>query len=199
MGEAASRAQGKKPSNAALGVWFKDFYYGFKDEFLNLFHYEDIIYFKIAFRFRPDDALADEDSAKIFTTCIRPLILPTGIAAGRTQTPSYEFYHPSTYARQLGFGQVPIDLCLASQIKARETVSCALEYNRITRLDDSITLGDLIGYVPHYSCTKPFMSWWAEWKQHLFSGRSSPLLAPLSLPESDTEITWLEVFSNSTP
>lgn len=189
MGEAASRVKGLKLSNALLGQCFKVFYYGFREDLINWFPYEDLADFDIPCNFHPGEALATEISMKIFTTCIRPLLLPTGFAAGRIQTPSYEFYHPSVYARQLGFGQVPMSLYFASRIKPREALGSPLEYDQIQQLANAIEPMGFTEYFPHYSCTQLFILWWAEWKEHLFSCRSSTLLAPLSLPGSDTEVS----------
>jgi hypothetical protein len=51
--------------------------------------------------------------------------------SGKNIHTTYEFYNPSTLARQLAFGQLPIRLCYAVVVKPRETIATGLEWIRI--------------------------------------------------------------------
>lgn len=66
---------------------------------------------------------------------------PTFFAGKNHQT--YEFYHPSVHARQLGFGQVPIRLHFADLVKPRDMVPTNIVYNQLKSLSPSLESIDL--------------------------------------------------------
>lgn len=189
LGEATAVVPGRKLSDAALADWFKAFYYGFARDSSTWFAYEDLSDFEVPFSFRPDTPLADAISAQMFIKFIKPCLLPTGIASGRSQHPSYEFYNPSACARQLGLGQLPIGLFYADKLRAREPVRSVLDFDRIMQLADNIPIGDFADLDLAHFNTRLFSTWWREWKKHLFCIKSSTYLAQLDLPPSDSEVS----------
>uniref|UniRef100_A0A0D9VX07 Uncharacterized protein n=1 Tax=Leersia perrieri TaxID=77586 RepID=A0A0D9VX07_9ORYZ len=53
----------------------------------------------------PHDVLDTQVCKENFLVCVRPCLLPSGISLGcKSKNTTYEFYHPSVTARQLGLG-----------------------------------------------------------------------------------------------
>ena len=76
------------------------------------------------------------------------IITPRAIAvnffgSGKTSNLTYEFYNPSTLARQLAFGQLPIALCYADVVKLREIITSGLEWIRIAQLPPIADTSDI--------------------------------------------------------
>jgi len=97
-------------------------------------------------------------------------ILVNSFGSGMNTNPIYEFYNPSTLARQLAFGQLQIRLCYADVVKPRETITCGLEWIRIAQLQPNAdtTDIDLSAWVPALFITQLYKHRWEEWKEHLF-------------------------------
>ena len=168
MGEAASAVRGDRLSDELLTSWFRSLYIGFNSENTVRFPYQDMSDFEIPFTFRPDAPMADALSSQIFEACIRPCLLPVGIGSGRTHRPSYEFYHPSVGARQMGLGQLPIGLYFINKIRARQPIEGALAFDRVMRLGEDLPLGTCPDIFLTPSSSRLFTQWWGEWKKHLF-------------------------------
>ena len=68
---------------------------------------------------------------------------------GKASNVTYEFYNPSTLARQLAFDQLPIALRYAYVIKPRETITNHLEWISVAQLPPNAdTDVDLSAWVP---------------------------------------------------
>ena len=159
---------GNKQTPSEVADFFRSFYYGFREKFTIWFAYkDDDSIFELPVSFRFDTASSDDREKILFEAMIKPCILPANFF-GKNQSATYEFYHPSVAARQLGFGQLPIGLYFADIIKPREIIPEALHYDRLKNLDpDSSTVDfDSWSIIPF---TSPlFTVWWAEWNHHLF-------------------------------
>ena len=86
--------------------FFKCFYNGFSEESAIWFAYHDNDSYENPFKFQFTAWKDDEYATNSMKEIISPRILPANFTSGR-DTPTFEFYHPSVAARQLGFGQVP--------------------------------------------------------------------------------------------
>jgi hypothetical protein len=100
--------------------WFKSFYNGFKGDAAIWYAYEGHegcferpLLFQLEKVCDPND-----NSKKTFQVAYNPCFLPTNFSSAKNRPYSYEFYHPSVSACQLGFGQLPIHLLFAYQIKS---------------------------------------------------------------------------------
>jgi hypothetical protein len=121
-GEAALVYPGVKPSIEGFKTWFDIFYNN--DAADVLFAYDAYTEFDL-----PMDLdlskLNDEEDLLLrgnYLAAISPCVLPTGVSQGRKSF-SYEFYHPTLVARQLGLGQLPISLPLLKVVDSRCEVS----------------------------------------------------------------------------
>ena len=191
LGEAAIVAPGHRLTDQSLADWFRHFYIGFASEAQVWFAYGEADNFEIPFKFRPDSPLADDDSKLHLVAFILPRLLFVGVAPGRAQHLSYEFYNPSVCARQLGFGQLPIGLFFIDKLQAREPVASGLEYIKINGLTAQLPIGDLEDFSHSPFCTRLFFSWWNEWRLHIFNSRCSSFLTPLVLPDVPEEVNQL--------
>ena len=191
LGEAALVTPGHRLTDKSLADWFRHFYVGFPSEDRIWFAYEGIVDFEIPFKFRPDNPLADADSKAYLAAFILPRLLFVGVAPGRAQHLSYEFYNPSVCARQLGFGQLPIGLYFIDKLRAREPVVSNLEYIKINGLADPLPIGELEDFTHSPFCTRLFFTWWGEWRLHLFNSRCSDFFTPLVLPDASEEVIRL--------
>jgi hypothetical protein len=149
--------------------FFKSVYNGFKEDATiwnayeeNMNHFERPLLFKLDQVCNPEDA-----SKKNFQIAYTPCILPTNFSSAKNRPYSYEFYHPSVSARQLGFGQLSIHLFFADRIQHRNILSSALEYSRIKALTDVLTDVDLTEWAPSLFHSSQYKSWWLEWKLHI--------------------------------
>ena len=98
---------------------------------------------------------------------ISPRILPANFTSGK-EAPTFEFYNPSTAARQLGLGQVPPLPFFAVKVQFREAINNALSYDRLKNLEPNIDMTLLADWQITSFTTIPFTQWWSEWKEHLF-------------------------------
>ena len=81
--------------------------------------------------FHPFDDALNKDT-DLMMAIITPRAIPVNTFGSRkNSSPTYEFYNPSTLARQLAFGQLSISLCYAVVVKPRETITSGLEWIRI--------------------------------------------------------------------
>ena len=78
--------------------------------------------------FHPFDNTLNKDN-DLMMAIIPPRAIPVNtFGSGKNTNPTYEFYNPSTLARQLAFGQLLIGLCYADVVKPRETITSLLEW-----------------------------------------------------------------------
>jgi len=101
---------------------------------------------------------------------ITPRVIPVNFfGSGKASNLTYEFYNPSTLARQLAFDQLRIALCYADVVKPRETITSNLEWIRIAQLPPNTNTDvDLSAWIPALFITQAYKQWWEEWKEHLF-------------------------------
>jgi len=89
-----------------------------------------------------DDALHKDTD--LMMAIITPRAIPVNtFDSGKNSNPTYEFYNPSTLARQLAFGQLRIGLCYADVVKPRETITNGLEWIRIAQLHPNADTSDI--------------------------------------------------------
>ena len=70
--------------------------------------------------FHPANDALNKDN-NVTMAIITPRAIPVSNFGSRKNTnTTYEFHNPSTIARQLAFGQLPIKLCYADVVKPRE-------------------------------------------------------------------------------
>jgi hypothetical protein len=90
------------------------------------------------FRFDEINSEKYDKSREVFSTAISPCILPVGIHQGKNIQISYEFYHPTSAARQLGIGQLPISLFFADKIQSWGEITSALMMDRLLTYQDHL-------------------------------------------------------------
>ena len=123
--------------------FIKCFYNGFADESIIWFAYHVKNHnYENPVKLQLDNWKDDEDATKSLKEAIAPWILPANFTLGRGQ-PSYEFYHPSATARELGFGQLPIHLFFADKVWARDTVKSTLNYSHLKDREPDLSTIDL--------------------------------------------------------
>jgi hypothetical protein len=89
-----------------------------------------------------DDTLNKDDD--LMMAIITPRAIPVNnFGTVKNTNTTYEFYNPSTLARQLAFGQLPIKLCYADVVKPRETITICLEWIRIAPLQPNVDTIDV--------------------------------------------------------
>nr|BAD08046.1 aminotransferase-like [Oryza sativa Japonica Group] len=160
---------GAKLSAELLKDWFCSFYEGLQKDARVWFLYEDSADLELPLHFRFEDINHEryQTSREVFIAAISPCILPVGIHQGRNIQVSYEFYHPTSSARQLGFGQLPIGLFFADKIQCRGEISSTLMMDRLLNLQ-----GPPLGSIDNIEFagfrSRNFDRWWGEWKLHLF-------------------------------
>jgi hypothetical protein len=196
FGEALSMAPGAAMSDDTLAYWFAALYKGLNNESTDWYPYIDFFEkgYDTPFLIDPTFPTADREATKIFTTCLRPCLLPTGLIAGSKAFCSYEFYHPSVAARQLGFGQLPPSLFYVGQIKARATVDNAIQWNWLVGRTADVVTGDLAGFSPAPRSTRLFDRWWGEWNRHLRSRNTASVFSGLVLGEPFAEVRVADLF-----
>nr|ABA97978.1 hypothetical protein LOC_Os12g24820 [Oryza sativa Japonica Group] len=171
---------GVKLSAELLKDWFYSFYESFQKDTRVWFLYEDSAELEHPLDFRFEDINHEiyQLSREIFSAAISPCILPVGIHQGRNIQSSYEFYHPISSARQLGMGQLPIDLFFANKIQCRGEISSTLMMDRLLNLQ-----GPPMGSIDNIELatfrSKNFDRWWGEWKLHLFHQPASMYMTDL--------------------
>jgi len=121
--------------------------------------------------FHPFDDALNKDTDLMMAIITQRAIPVNTFGSGKNTNPTYEFYNPSTLARQLAFGQLPIRLCYADVVKPRETITSGLEWIRVAMLQPNAdtTNIDLSTWIPALFITQMYKQWWEEWKEHLFS------------------------------
>jgi hypothetical protein len=137
------------------------FYNGFAEDSIIWFAYLDENHgFENPIKFQLDDRKDDEytNTSTSLREAITPRIFPVNFTLGRGQ-PSYEFYHPSAVARQLGFGQVPIRLFFANKVQARDAIKSPLAYNRLKNLEPDASTIYLGNWQITPFSTIPFLRW----------------------------------------
>nr|ABF96978.1 hypothetical protein LOC_Os03g33870 [Oryza sativa Japonica Group] len=75
-----------------------------------------------------------EKSREVYSRASSPCILAVGIHQGKNIQMTYEFYHPTSVARQLGMGQQPISLFFADKIQSRGEITSALMMDRLLNI-----------------------------------------------------------------
>jgi hypothetical protein len=114
-----------------------------------------------------DDIHKDDENRIFFVEIIKPGLLPSCVFS-KDQSSTYEFYNPSTSARQLGFGRLPIGFYFTNLIKPQEIIPNNIHYWRLLDLvPDSATI-DLDSWKFSSFSSRLFNIWWAEWYDHLF-------------------------------
>ena len=132
------------PNVLGITDFFKCFYNGFAEESTIWFAYQDNdnIY-ENPFKFQFSTWKDDEYASKCMIEIISPRILPANFTSGR-DAPTFEFYHPSVAAKQLGFGQVPPLFYFADKVQSREIIGDALAYNWLKNLEPIINIMQLV-------------------------------------------------------
>ena len=156
------------PKIPGITDFFKFFYNGFPEISTIWFAYHDEnISYKNPFKFQLDSWKIDEDATKSMKEIISPRILATNITLGKN-APTFEFYNPSTAARQLGIGQVPPLPFFVGKVQFRGAISNALFYDQLEDLEPNIDMTLLTDWQIAPFITTPFTHWWSEWQEHLF-------------------------------
>jgi len=99
--------------------------------------------------FNPFDEPLDRDN-EVMMAIVTPRAIPVNFfGSTKTSPQTYEFYNPSSLARQLAFGQLPIALCYTDVIKPREPITNFLEWIQVAQLPPNAdTDVDLSEWVP---------------------------------------------------
>jgi len=114
-----------------------------------------------------DDALNKDHDLMMAIITLRAIPV-NFFGSGKASNLTYEFYNPSALARQLAFGQLPIELCYADVVKPRESITNGLEWIRTAQLPlNADTDVDLSAWIPALFITQTYNQWWEEWKEHL--------------------------------
>ncbi|CAO2038988.1 unnamed protein product [Urochloa humidicola] len=169
FGEAASAVPSDPLTEENLANWFKGFYRGFTEDVVIWFAYEDDPRnFELPFNFNFEEVMTDDTSREILVAAITPTILPSGIHPGRSNVPTYEFYHPAIAAHQLGFSQLLIRAILTEIVKPRNRFGSGLEYSRLKdRLPDAGSI-NLDSWTLASFTMEPYLSRWSELSFHIF-------------------------------
>jgi hypothetical protein len=116
--EATYISTASKLSAEPFREWFHNFYDRFPRNARIWFAYEGFGTFEWPNDFRFDEINSEEyeKSREVFSTAISTCIIPVSIHRGKNIQISYEFYHPTSAARQLGMGQLQISLFFADKI-----------------------------------------------------------------------------------
>jgi hypothetical protein len=93
---------------------------------------------------------------------------------------TYEFYHPTSVARQLGMGQQPISLFFADKIQSRGEITSALMMDRLLNIPGP-PLGSIDNIKLRMLRSAASNRWWIEWKKHLFHRSASMYMTDLFL------------------
>jgi hypothetical protein len=156
------------PKTLGITDFFKCFYHGFAENSTIWFVYHDEnTNYENPFKFQLDSWKTDEDATKSMREIISPRSLPANFTSGK-EVSTFEFYNPSTVARQLGLGQVPPLPFFAGKVQFRGAISNALSYDRLKDLEPNIDMTLLANWKIAPFTTIPFTQWWSEWQEHLF-------------------------------
>ena len=191
-GEAAAVIKGEDLSADTLSAWFSLFHKGFSPDSTLWFSYGtmELLEYDTPGIFDPLTPMTDPASAGIFTVCVRPRVLPTGLGfGGRLQHYSYEFYHPTVAARQLGCGQLPPSLFFVGQVKARAPLEGDYQLNWVNRLAEGIPTGTVVNFRAVSSSSRIFRLWWEEWRKHIYSQSTASCFSALDLEVPAEEVS----------
>ena len=145
------------PKILSITDFSKCFYNGFPKISTIWFAYHDEkVSYENPFKFQLDSWKADEDATKSMKEIISPRILPANFTSGK-EAPTFEFYNPSTAARQLGLGQVPPLPFFAVKVQFREAINNALSYDRLKNLEPNIDMALLADWQITSFTTTPFI------------------------------------------
>jgi len=149
-----------------VSLFFQTLYEDLTKEQWAWMPYEDPARFPLTFHPFDDALNKDHD---VMMAIITPRAIPVNFfGSGKASNQTYEFCNPSTLARQVAFGQLPIALCYDDVIKPRETITSLLEWTRIAQLPPNAdTDADLSDWIPALFITQAYKQWWEEWKEHL--------------------------------
>ena len=170
FGEAIIVLLGTKSNENQIGRFFQTFYNGLSHEHRAWMPYiDEESSFPLLFNLA-DEALNKDNDIMMAVITPRAILVNT-FSSGKNTSVTYEFYNPSTVARQLAFGQLPIRLCYVDVIKPRETITSGLDWIRIAQLppDADTTDIDLFTLVLASFITESYKSWWQELKGQLFA------------------------------
>jgi hypothetical protein len=189
IGEAASTNAGSKLSAELFRDWFTNFYDGFPRNTRVWFAYEESANFELPADFQFVEINSDkfDKSREVFSAAITPCILPVGIHQGRHIQISYEFYHPTSAARQLGMGQLPISLFFADKIQNMGEITSAPMMDRLLNIAGP-SLGCIENIKLAIQRSAAFDRWWVEWKKHLLHQSASMYLTDL-FPEAVPQVS----------
>ena len=157
-----------------IGHLFKKFYRGFDADTLTWLPYDEDENNELIFQFKFlfESGCSDETAATIFTSFIKPCVLPAKFCHGHGKMatgssllgnpPTYEFYNPSSIARQFGFGQLPPQLFFRNILKPREDISEVMEDSRVFQLGSDLPSLCLHDWIRVSFPSILFDSWWQE-------------------------------------
>ncbi|BAD68991.1 aminotransferase-like protein [Oryza sativa Japonica Group] len=178
--KAASVSAVSKLSTEPFKEWFNNFYDGFPKNDRIWFAYEGSASFELTCDFRFDEINSEkyDKSREVFSTAISPCIIPVGIYQDKNIQMTYEFYHPTSAARQFGMGQLPISLFFADRIQSRGEISSFHMMDWLLNLPGP-PLGNIDNIKLRTFRSMAFDRWWIEWKKHLFHQSPSMYLTNL--------------------
>jgi len=168
-GEAAIVLPGTGGNEDLVSRFFQTLYEGLTKDQRAWMPYEDTET-RFPLTFHPFDNALNKDHDLMMAIITPRAISVSLFSSGKTSNLTYEFYNPSTLARRLAFGQLPIALCYADVVKPRETITSGLECISVAQLQLNADTSDidLSAWVPTLFITQMYKQWWAEWKEHLF-------------------------------
>jgi len=168
FGEAAIVLPGTGGNADQVSRFFQTLYEGLTREQRAWMPYEDPDT-RFPLTFHPFNDALNKDR-EVMMAIITPRAIPVNFFdSGKASNLTYEFYNPSTLARQLAFGQLLIALCYADVIKPREIITSHLEWIRVAQLPPNAdTDVDLSAWIPALFITQAYKQWWEEWKEYLF-------------------------------
>lgn len=142
--------------------FFKGFRHGFKSNTIIWFAYE-VSANQFESIFRLEDVTSVDHNRILFEHIIKPCLLPFNFFG--SQSPSYEFYNPSSSAHQLGFGQLPIGLYFKDLIKPKEIIPNGVYFDRLKNLNPDSSTVVLDGWNNFHFTSPAFKTWWSEWSE----------------------------------
>jgi hypothetical protein len=150
--------------------------------------------FNIPSRFRAVNPLADHESLAHLSTFILPRSLFVCITPCWSHRLSYEIYHSSACACQLGFNQLPMGPFFLDKLRTCQPVSSVAECANISALTYLLPIGDLDNLDPDSTCMWLFTIWWDEWWSHIFNRRCIIYLSPMDLEDLSDEVWSWPIF-----
>uniref|UniRef100_J3LQ91 DUF1409 domain-containing protein n=1 Tax=Oryza brachyantha TaxID=4533 RepID=J3LQ91_ORYBR len=188
-GEIVSSFLGHRMLAVRLAHIFKLCYLGQEPNACTWFAYPDSRDYEAPNILRLDEILAHKCSLENLAFALTPCLLSVSFHSGRSAQPSYEFYHPSLAARQLGCGQLPANLFFLGKIEIRRKVTLALEFDRISKMAEVIPFGSMTSFGFGVTILDAYTGWWEELHQHLFSAAVGFFCNRI---DSDNEYSYFE-------